>query len=67
MTDEPTEIPLFANAMNMIQAEKAMENIARLVTIFQKSLVKEGFSGAAALELCNTWLDAATRQARREQ
>ena len=60
MTEDNAEIPLFASAIDMIKAEAAMKNVAKLIVTFQRTLVGEGFSGRDALSLCNTWLNAAT-------
>lgn len=64
MAEEAAEITLFAAAMDVIQAVAAMETIAVVIAAFQKALVQEGFSGADALTLCNTWLAASVGQAR---
>ena len=64
MTDETAEIPLFASAMNMIEAEAAAKNVVKLLASFQKALVEEGLGVRDALYLCNTWLASATGRGR---
>lgn len=57
---EGNTLGLFADAIDMIEAAKAITNLAALVATMREGLIDNGFSRSEALELCSAWLAALT-------